>query len=219
MKYNDDEVAKLIAEVENSFKEHLSKAEQSQLDQEIEDVSLVNTESDFDYDESDIEQTNKMYASMSKSEKEIHYQAIKTALFGETEEVKKSEEPTKEIVVKETDEKTELLKAELENSKKETEDLKKSIETLTSVVTKLVKKAPARKAITQIGDIQFVKKSEETEKKDSGVDYSKMQKAEINKILSHKIRNGEITKSEDKENIKEFCFGRIGFNKIEHLLK
>lgn len=227
MKYNEQDMAKLISEVETEFKEYLTKAEQSQ-DAEIaskeakkeEDTSLEKTE-EFDYDEDDISEMNKMYASMSKSEKEAHYSAIKKTLFSEADK-----ESSEDLQKSEKDEEKSMLKSEMESvkgdlasSKKENEELKKNIETLTTIVSKIVKKAPARKAVTQIGNIQVMKKSEEdVEDKKEEVDFSKLPKSEVNKILTSKIRSGQITKSEDKENINKFCYGQIQIDKIKHLL-
>ena len=209
MKYSEQDMAQLISEIENEFTEYVTKSEQN----EVEEVSLEKSSNDFDYDESDIEEMNEMYASMSKSEKEAHYASIKSILFGTNEELNKSENIVKK------DEETELLKSELANSKKETEDLKKNVETLTNIVAKIVKKAPARKAITQLGDIQVLAKSEESEvSAKPEADYSKLNKAEINKILSGKIRNGEIKKSEDREKINQFCYGKVKIDEIKHLL-
>ena len=232
MKYNEQDMARLISEVENEFKEYLTKAEQSVSSNENteestacvennEEVSLEKTETEveFDYDEEDIKEMNEMYSSMSKSEKEAHYSAIKSALFGESEESEESEDLNKSEETKAADEEKELLKSEVDSVKKENEELKKNIETLTSIVSKIVKKAPTRKAITQIGNVQVIKKSEDmTEKKDE-VDYSSMKKSEINKILSKKIRNGEIKKAEDKEKVNQFCYGQIKIDEIKHLLK
>lgn len=232
VKYNEQDMAKLLVEVETEFKEYLSKAEQSQKAESSvkeEKVSLETAEG-FDYDEEDISEMNKMYASMSKSEKEAHYSAIKKTLFNETKEESKetsSKEEATDLKKSEKDEEKELLKSEAEsaksdlaNSKKENEELKKNIETLTTIVSKIVKKAPARKAVTQIGNIQVMKKSEDDEsvEEKKEVDFSKLSKAEVNKILTSKIRSGEITKSEDKENINKFCYGQIQIDKIKHLL-
>ena len=114
----------------------------------------------------------------------------------------------------------ETIKGSLESSTKENSELKKNIETLTTIVSKIVKRAPSREAVTQLGNIQVLKKTEETveKKEDDTVDYSSMKKSEINKILSSKIRSGEITKSEDKENINKYCYGQINLDKIKYLL-
>ena len=228
MKYNEQDMAQLISEVETEFKEYLAKAEESVTTDEktleasvSEDVtnegSLEKSETskEFDYDENDIKEMNDMYSSMTKSEKEAHYSAIKSVMFSkseeESEDLNKSEEEVK-------DEEKVLLKSELENSKKETEELKKNIETLTSIVSKIVKKAPSRKAVTQIGNIQVMKKSEEPIKEEEEIDYTSLNKSEINKILTGKIRNGEIKKAEDKEKINQFCYGQVKIDEIKHLL-
>lgn len=220
MKYSEQDMAKLISEVETEFKDYLAKAESNIEDiEEVEEIQpedvIEKNESGFDYDEEDINEMNKMYASMSKAEAEAHYKSLKKTLF--TEDVEPINKSEGEVV--EDAEENKLLKTEVESIKKENEELKKSIETLTGIISKVVKGAPKRKAVTQIGDIQYIKKSEETtEETKKEVDYSKMKKSEINKILSSKIRSGEIKKSEDKENINKFCFGELKFDEIKYLL-
>jgi len=232
-KYNDEEMAKLISEVETEFKDYLAKAEQSQedLNKSEEDVSVEakseETEEvveqelnkseetkEFDYDEEDIKEMNELYASMTKAEAEAHYKAIKSTLFKSEES-----EEGKDLSKSEEKEEEKLLKSEVESVKKENEELKKNLETLTSIISKVVKSAPKRKAVTQIGDIQYIKKSEDTSnEEEKKIDYSKLSKAEINKVLSSKIRSGEIKKSEDKENINKYCFGELEFDSIKYLL-
>lgn len=210
-KYSEKDMAKLISEVENEFKDYLTKAESQEKDLKKSEKVITKSENDFDYDEEDIKEMNEMYASMSKSEAEAHFESLKKALSSE-ESIKKSE---KNVVSEENG----LVKSELNTIKQENQELKKSIETLTNIVSKIVKPAPKRKAITQMSDIEYIKKSEEVvEKKEEKTDYSKMSKSEINKILSSKIRNGEIKKSEDKQNINKFCFGELNLDGIKYLL-
>lgn len=248
MNFKEEDMAKLISEVETEFKEHLAKAEQISVEEETseevsaenasEEVSLAKSEEvetvEYSYDDEDIAEMNEMYASMSKSEVEAHYNSIKSTLFGESEEetpsesLKKSEEET--VVVEETeaveDEEKTLLKSEVEEvkanlakSEEEKEELKKSIETLTEVVTKIAKRAPARKAVTKIGNVQVLKKSEDaTEKEENSVDYSKLSKKEINNILTQNLRSGKIAKSEDRQKVNQYCFNQIEFDAIKHLL-
>jgi len=239
MNFNEKDMAKLISEVEVEFKQHLAKAEQS-IDEEVsietpeananEEVSLAKSEEvEYEYDESDITEMNKMYASMNKSEKEAHYNSIKSTLFTEeeapSENLKKSEVVTKEVIV-EDEEKT-LLKSErdtindkLAKSEQEKEELKKNFEMLTEVVTKMVKRAPARKAVTKIGNVQVLKKSEEevTEIKADEVDYSKLSRKEINNVLVQNMRNGKIAKSEDRQKVTQYCHKEIDLDAIKHLL-
>lgn len=231
MKYSEQDMAKLISEVETEFKEYLTKAESNDIEdvkkseevdaqaKEVTEEVIEKSENAFDYDDEDINEMNKMYASMSKAEAEAHYKSLKKTLFTEEEEVevKKSEESTEEKDLLKSE--MESVKADLASSKKENEELKKNLETLTGIISKVVKSAPKRKAVTQIGDIQYIKKSEETtEDKKEEVDYSKMEKSEINKVLSAKIRSGEIKKNEDKENINKYCFGELKFDEIKYLL-
>jgi len=231
-KYNDEEMAKLISEVETEFKDYLAKHEPNQEDlnkseegvsveakseESEESVEELNKseESEFDYDEDDIKEMNELYASMTKAEAEAHYKAIKSTLFAEESE----EKPAELAKAEKSNKEEELLKSEVESVKKENEELKKNLETLTGIISKVVKSAPKRKAVTQMGDIQYIKKSEETESKEENkVDYSALPKSEINKVLSSKIRSGEIKKSEDKENINKFCFGELKFDDIKYLL-
>ena len=228
MNYSEKEMAKLISEVETEFKDYLTKSEPvEEVSEEIENVEeelVAKSENEFDYDDEDINEMNKMYSSMSKAEAEAHYKSLKSVVF--TDDMNKSEEESEEVEVVENNEETELLKTEvesvkidLETSKKENDELKKNLETLTGIISKVVKSAPKRKAVTQIGDIQYIKKSENVaETVETEVDYSKMSKKEINKILSTKIRNGEIKKSEDRENINKYCHSDLKFDDIKYLL-
>lgn len=234
MNYDEQDIAKLIGEVEAEFTEYLNKSEQKEevslekseeTEIEEESVEIEKSENSFEYDEEDIKEMNELYSSMTKSEAEAHYKSIKSILFKSEEleeesvEIKKSEE-------NEVSEENDLLKSEiesfktsLEESKKENEDLKKSIETLTSIVSKVVKSSPKRKAITQLNDINYIKKSEETSSVEKNeVDYSSMSKKEINNILTSKIRSGEIKKSEDRENINKFCHNELKIDDIKYLL-
>lgn len=224
MKYNEQDMAKLISEVETEFKDYLTKSEQNteieSNDASAEEDTSITKNEELNYDADDISEMNDMYASMSKSEKEAHYSAIKSTLFvedkKESKDLVKSEEDNVQVLAKtEMDE----IKGDLKKSEDANTELKKNIETLTSIVSKIVKRAPARKAVTQINGIEYIKKSEETvEKDETKVDVSKLSKKEVNNILTAKLRNGEITKSEDRTNINKFCYGEINIEKIKYLL-
>ena len=222
MNYTENDMAKLISEVESEFKEYLAKNEQIQEETEEEVIAKSEETStdEFDYSEEEIEEMNEMYSSMNKAEAEAHYKALKSVVFQENSEeevIAKSEEEVEEI---EEPEEESLIKSEVEAVKAENEELKKNLETLTNIITKVVKGgAPKQKAITRIGQIEYIKKSEEeVEKKDSSKpDFSKMEKKEINKYLSNKIRSGEL-KKEEKELVDKYCFNEVGFKEIEHLL-
>jgi len=224
MKYSENDLAALIGEVEDEFRKHLNKAEEEQgteltkseensLEKEISaDASnkIEKSEENFDYDENDYEEMDSLYSEMSKSEKEAHYKSIKHALFG-------SEEVKEEKIAKSEVKEEKIAKSENEVLKKENEELKKSIEGLTGALGKFLKgnSAPKRKAVTQL---QYLKKSEESNEEKSENDVSKLSKTEINKILTSKIRSGEIKKAEDKEAISAFCLNNNPIETIKHLL-
>ena len=155
MNYTESDMAKLISEVESEFKEYLAKNEQIQEDTQYEETST----DEFDYSVEEIEEMNDMYASMNKAEAEAHYKALKSVVFQEESEeevITKSEEEFEEI---EEPKEENLIKSEVEAVKAENEELKKNLETLTSIITKVVKGgAPKQKAITRIGQIEYIKK-------------------------------------------------------------
>lgn len=203
----------------------------------------ANTES-LEYDDEDIAEMDKLYAGMTKSEAELHYASVKRAVFGESEEevteVKKSEakaeevkeekeekiEKSEEVVKVEVNEDSiakseyEALQSKIEKSEKENEELKKSLEGLTSALGKFLKgskPAPKQKAITRI---EYIKKSEieNTQEEENQVDVSKLSKNEISKILTKNLRNGKITKNEDREAINSYYEDNTSVETIKHLL-
>jgi hypothetical protein len=220
--YSEQDMAKLIAEVETEFKDYLAKAEPTVEVAKTEPV--VEEPTEIAYDEQDIEEVNKLYSSMTKNEQEIHFSALKKVFLGDEKEIVQPEpakEPAKvdEPVAKAEVEKVETLaKSEVDLLKKENEELKKNFEILTSAVTKMVKKVPAQKAITKMVDFEYMKKSEEKIPEPTKPDFSKLSKSELNAILCSKIRAGSITKSEDVENINKFCYNEVSFDTIKHLL-
>lgn len=246
MKYNEQDMAALISEVEAQFAEHLAKAEAGneeslQKSEEIEEIveqaqeaveaseqeevqkSETSEEVEFDYDEEDIAEMDKMYASMSKSEAQAHFESIRRALGEDSSEevVEKDEEVmAKSEETEKVSEGEELLKSELDSVKKENEELKKSFENLTQALTKFVKKgssAPKQKAITRI---EYIAKSEDegqetADKKE--VDVNSLSKTEVSKILSEKIKDGKLEKS-DREKINQYYLEDGSIENIKHLL-
>ena len=221
--WNEMEMGQLLADVEATFSANLKKAEETKVQAElakseenteipaanVAEVEVAKAESDLDYDDADLKEMDELYSTMSKAEKEVHFKAVKKALFGEIAEVQKSEVPVV-IDTKETD----LLKSEIELTKKENDDLKKSLEKLTAAMTKFVKsnKAPERKGITEI---QFVAKSE-AEVKKSETDTATLTKSEIDKRLNAKIRSGSLTQK-DKDSIISY-YDKPSLELIKHLL-
>jgi len=104
MKYSEENLTALINEVETEFSDHLKKAETEKSERiaksktaDVTKTKEANTE--VQYDAEDIKEMNDMYGSMSKSEKEAHYQSIKVTLFGDSEpvDIKKTEETAVEV--------------------------------------------------------------------------------------------------------------------------
>ena len=177
------------------------------------------------YDQEDIQEMNELYASMSKSEKEAHYKAVKSVLFGESEEseedskIAKSEESSEEVVEAKEDESDDSVLAKHEELVKENEELKKSVSKLVTLLTDKVKggsAAPKQKAITEI---QYMKKSEEetVETSEIETDISKLSKAEVTSRLRDKARTEELKKS-DRDRINAYVFNENGIDKIKDLL-
>jgi hypothetical protein len=103
----------------------------------------------------------------------------------------------------------ELAKSELEAEKAKTAEMKKNLDGIQEFLTKLVKKVPQGKAITELG---VVAKSEDTKST------TELSETEINKILNKKAGESTLAKS-DRDAINDFYLGDKNFNKISHLLK
>ena len=241
-------MAALISEIETQFSKTLTLAKSEKTpvadlkksevveQPKAEVIPVIETapvEQGFDYDEADIQEMNEMYSSMTKTEAEAHFESIKKVLSKDVKiaaEVKVEEKPVKEEIVAKSeikaeekpenkDEETKLLKTEVETLKSDKEKLEKSLKDLTAALAKFVKgnSAPKQKAITKI---EYVAKSEEekvkTEEKQE--DVSKLDKTEISKRLTAKIRNGKLEKAE-REKINEFYqTGSKNIESIRHLL-
>ena len=235
MKYSEKEMAALIREVEDEFSQHLNKAEEDQTIKKSEKTeakeetvkkSEKNSE-DFSYNDEDFAEMDELYGSMSKTEAEAHYKSVKKAVFGseisEKEvEVKKSEkvsEEKEEVKIEKSEESSDsIAKSEHQAVIKERDELKKSIEKLTSALGTFLKaRAPKRKAIT---NIEYIAKSETekvTEEKEVKKSAEEMNETEIRNVLKDKIREGNLNKS-DKEIINDYYLGDRSIEKIKHLL-
>lgn len=222
MNYTDKDLAALIKSVEEEFDlslKEIKEAKEKETEQveatEIEKNEKAASEStdEFDYDEDDIKVMNEMYASMSKSEAQAHLESLNKTLgvsvkTEENSEIKKSEE----IFKSEND----LLKKEVDGVKKENEELKKSLSGLLETLKgKVFSAAPARKSIT---NIDYIAKSEvETSKPSKETDVSTFSTKEISSILSNKMREGKLSKSE-RELVVSFYDKKANINDIKHLL-
>lgn len=213
--YTKEQVDEVLAEVEQEFNKTLGSMNKNEETEEI--VEEVETEEEMNKSEEveteEYETIDELYASMSKNEKEAHYNSLKKVIFGEEtkdeevqEEMNKSEEVETEEVVEEEKEELKLMKSE-------NEELKKNLSQMEELVNKLfsTKKAPAQKAIT---NVDYIAKSEEEEEKE---DFSKMSKSEITNKLKN-VDYGTLSKS-DRNAINEFYLRNGSVDKIKHLIK
>lgn len=206
-KYTEQDLLNLIAEVEVEFKKHLEPtAEGEQIKKNEEQAPAVEAKSESsneEYDSEDMAEISKLYGEMSKSEAQIHYEAVKKAL-GVEEAMNKSEES----------EESKLMKSENETLKAENEELKKSLTKVTEVLNKVFGKgtqAPKQKSIT---NMEVIKKSEE--ENSSKEDVSKLNKNEISSRLSAKVKSGKLEKK-DAEAIKQY-YNNGSIELVKHLL-
>jgi len=229
MKFNESDMAKLISEVETEFHAHLAKTEKKEetvlaKSEEVDATEKEQKATEVAYDQEDIAEMNEMYSSMSKSEVTAHYEAICGLFVKEETEIKKSEDSSESVLLKselfKKEEETDLLKSELatiktqlEGSSKENEELKKNVEKLVGAMGKFIS-APKRKAVTSLEGVGFIKKSEAETAPEKEVNLSHDQ---IIKKLTEKVRSGDLKKGED-ELINQFCYRKIGVEKIKHLL-
>jgi hypothetical protein len=191
--YTEEDMLKVIQEVETAFSEALTKAEAEVKEEETQEDTTENFE----------QEVTELYSSMEKSEAEAHFKALSKVL--NVSEMTKSEES----------EESKLIKSELETVKAQNEELKKSLEKAIEVITKTVKApaAPQRKAITS--EVDFIKKSEQENAPEK--DVTKLSKSEIKSTLSEKVRSGKLEKK-DKEAIVNFYEGKTNIESIKHLL-
>lgn len=176
---------------------------------------------------------HKMYASMGKSELELHKTAMEKCWMqkcGEMQVAKSEEQPKEAIkeeklekseeneVIKKAQEEATLAKSELETkskelegAKKENEDLKKNVEELVAALNDfMTKKGPTRKAITSI---EYVKKSEVEDKKAE----KELTKSEITAILTRKAADPSLSKT-DREAINKYYLKGASLEVVKHLL-
>lgn len=228
----EEEFSLLLAKAEESAETPLVKAEESKEEQEAQEEKQDKEQAQdseekpaeqqeekkedekqddeaCDYDEEDMEEMHKMYSSMKKGELKAHYGAAKSAMEKCGEMSMAKSETDKEVQLQKSE--NDLLKSELEEVKKQNEELKKSVDTLVQSMTSfLTKKAPQRKAITEIA---VLNKSESQEPKEIN-----LSNAEITKILSEKSKDASLSKS-DRMAIDNYYLGNRDVSKISHLLK
>jgi hypothetical protein len=183
-------VEEVTEQVEAAQEQPLAKAEDEKKDEKKEE----HKDEKCDYDDEDMEEMHKMYTSMSKGELDAHRNAVHKswmAKFGEmsmakSEEVKVEEKVKAEEAKPEANSDLALLKSEIEAKNTENEKLKKSLDTVAEILTKLVKKsAPAGKAITSY---EAVTKSE------GAAEEKVLSKGEITAILNKKAADPTMSK-------------------------
>lgn len=183
------------------------------------------------YDAEDIAHMDAMYMSMSKAELLAHHDSCVRALEAIGAEhthaapaeqavapAEQAVAPQQEIdkcgdmqmTKSEQNAELELAKSEAASFKAKAEELQKSLDTVNEFLTKLVKKAPQGKAITQY---EQVAKSETVSN-----DESTLSKSEISAILNKKASDPTLKKS-DRDAINNFYLGNANINTISHLLK
>ena len=200
--YTEEDMLKVIQEVESEFSQALAKAEAEVKEEEA-------TE-DFEQEETEL------YSSMEKSEAQAHFEALSKVL--NVTDIKKSE--VKEDV-KVDNKESDLIKSEIktlkesnDELKKSNDELKKNLEQAIAIITKTVKpSAPQRKAI--VTEMEYIKKSEE--ENTTSKDVSSLSKSEISQKLSEQIRSGKLEKK-DKDMVLKYYDGHTNLESIKHLL-
>lgn len=212
--FTKQQVDEMLSQVEQEFEKTLgSIAKNEEIQKEVESEEIEASEEEFEKSEDeDFETIDDLYASMTKSEQEAHYSAIKKAMFDkEEEETEQVEEVAKS---KKESEEEKIAKFENKDLKSENEELKKNLSTLNELVEKMFsfKKAPAQKAITSA---DYIAKSEEEIEND--FDPSKMSKGEITSKLQS-LDYSSLSKN-DREAINSYYLENASVNKIKHLIK
>jgi hypothetical protein len=212
--YTKQQVDEMLSQVEQEFENALGSIAKNEeiIEEEIEIEAqaieeLEKSEIEEDEIEEDYETIDDLYASMTKSEKEAHYAAVKKTLFGEEIEEEVVEEKTMEKSEIEDDKEFKMLKSE-------NEELKKNYEQLNELVNQLLntKKAPAQKAVT---NVNYIAKSENNE--EIKEDLANMSKSEVTAKLKS-IDYSELKKS-DREAINNYYLDNGSVESIKHLIR
>jgi hypothetical protein len=247
MKYTDEQVNKILAQLEDEFSSILHKSEEEAANletqetaEEVETQEVVEEtqetaeveaeEASHDYTDEDIQEVEGLYADMDKSEAEIHWKALKKAMGEKIIEDTPAEEvevaPVQKNETVEDKEVEELNKAELlakdekiaEQSDK-IEKMEKTIGDLTQALGQFLgnKKTAKRKAVTGL-NYQTIAKSEGSDSKEGNVDVKSLSKSEITTKLTQVSANPQ-TSSQDRQLINEYYCNNGSVESIGHLLK
>jgi hypothetical protein len=176
------------------------------------------------YDAEDIAHMDAMYMSMSKAELLAHHDSCVRALdaIGAEHTHAAPAAPAAEapaapaapagdmsMAKSEANPELELAKSEAAAEKAKSEQLQKSLDTVTEFLTKLVKKVPQGKAITQY---------EQVAKSESAESEKELSKSEINSKLLAKSADPKLSKS-DRDAINAYYLNQSNVSTISHLLK
>jgi len=203
------------AEKESDTIEEQDKDEEHN-DKEIVEQAEESDENDraHGYDEGEMEELHKIYSEMDKSELSLHKEMLDRARNGgesDNSEVSSNSgdaEMEKSEKTHVTIKQGKLLKSEVRSLKERNKSLEKSMAKLLTVVEGYVtSRAPARKAITEIG---VLGKSEISNSK-------QYNKSEIITILDTKTKEASLSKS-DRDAINNYCSGKGSVEQIKHLL-
>ena len=215
--YTKQQVDEMLSQVEQEFENALGSIAKSEEDIEeenngieieaAEDLEKSENEEEVESEE-EYETIDDLYASMTKSEKEAHYAAVKKTLFGEEIQEEIEEETIEKSETKKEDDEINMLKSE-------NEELKKNYEQLNELINKLfnTKKAPAQKAVT---NLNYIAKSEENQNEETE-DLSNMSKSEITAKLKSIDYSG--LKKSDREAINNYYLDNGSVESIKHLIR
>jgi hypothetical protein len=196
---------------------------ESKPEQEPEEKAPEGEKEGHGYDEEDMNHMHEMYGSMNKHELKAHHDSVRMAL-DKCMGMEKEEEMPMEMAAKPAAmpmDKSEisidipvatpeldLVKSELVAEKAKSDELKKSFDLVTQLLSKLVKKgAPQAKAITSV---ETLAKSETTD--------ITLSPEKISEILTRKAKDPSMSKA-DREAINAFYLSGKSITTINHLLK
>ena len=239
--YTEQDLSKLIGEVEKEFTAHLAKAEQelvksepapAQAETKVEDKTATaeptlakaedkkedekeDEEKECDYDEKDHEEMHKMYKSMSKAERKAHADAISKC--GEIS-MNKSEEKSVEIKVEtpapDTSKEIELIKSEFSAKLEAAEAKNVELKKNLDAVSEFLTKL-VKKTAPQgkaITNLDSIAKSDIKDEE------KPLTKSEIDTRLNQKAADPKLAKS-DRDAINAFYLNKTDIKTVSHLLK
>jgi len=245
--YTEEQMNKILAQVEVEFDSLLNKAEESTIETkedtevelktekteeadatDVEEVEVAEKSEDseteikeevsHDYSDSDVKEVEELYSSMDKSEAEIHYKAIKKAMGGSITEKIVKEEAVEAIAKSEDVEVVET--EEMKKAEDQIKELSEENEKLQKSVGELTS------ALTKF----FKAKPAPQRKVVTGLNYQTiakaeqgeeevtLSKAEIDSKLD-KAAASYSTQKEDRELINNYYLKNGSLESIKHLLK